>query len=63
MGRERKLRRRPCRSSRTAHNRPRRVLFYRDGNKFYLDKIWVKGWNYGFQFNNPGNSKKRAANQ
>jgi hypothetical protein len=38
-----------------------RVLFYRAGGKYYLDKIWVKGWNYGFQFSNPGNSKKHTA--
>jgi hypothetical protein len=35
-----------------------RVLFYRDGSKFYLDKIWVAGWSYGFQFDNPGRAKK-----
>jgi hypothetical protein len=38
-----------------------RVLFYRDGSKFYLDKIWVAGWAYGFQFDNPGRTSKTAS--
>jgi hypothetical protein len=27
-----------------------RVVFYRIGHDYYLDRIWVKGWTYGYKF-------------
>jgi hypothetical protein len=30
-----------------------RVLLARVAGKYYLDKIWIKGWSYGFQFTVP----------
>lgn len=26
-----------------------RVIFYRIGRAYYLDKIWVRGWTYGYK--------------
>ncbi len=37
-----------------------RVLFHHIGNKYYLDRIWVKGQYYGYKFPLPKNVVARA---
>jgi hypothetical protein len=40
-----------------------RVLFHHIGNKYYLDRIWVKGQNYGYKFPLPKNVVARVGEQ
>ena len=47
----------------TYANRPQtvtRVLFHHIGDKYYFDRIWVKGQNYGYAFRLPKNVAARA---
>lgn len=44
----------------TAQNRTQpetRVLFHHIGNRYYFDRIWVKGFAYGYKFELPKNVK------
>lgn len=50
----------------TSSTRPQsytRVLFHHIGNKYYLDRIWVKGQNYGYKFPLPKDVAARAGEQ
>ena len=40
-----------------------RVLLHHIGNKYYFDRIWVKGQNYGYAFKLPKNVVARAGEQ
>ena len=40
-----------------------RVLLHHIGGKYYFDRIWVKGQNYGYAFRLPKNVVARAGEQ
>jgi hypothetical protein len=47
----------------TSATRPQaytRVLLHHVGNKYYLDRIWVKGQYYGYKFPLPKNAAARS---
>jgi hypothetical protein len=39
---------------------PTHVLLHHIGGKYYFDRIWVKGQNYGYAFKLPKNVIARA---